>query len=401
MVRGVPPSPLRHGLLSALVPTVLAGCLGGADAPAPPLPPLPDAAALGDALVTVPGCAPRALAAGEHHTCALIASGAVYCWGDNARGELGRDPGTPAALPLRVALPRPAAQLTAARGRTCARTIDGALYCWGQAPGSPDSAPALQPPTRVALPGNAADAAAGGAHVCALLATGAALCLGQAAQVGDGQLDRDPGPRVQATLIAPHAGTPDRPVPRLRALAAGRFHTCALELAGTVSCWGLDPELGDAAAVHAPVPTPAPALGGGVITLVAAGRRTCGVHGDGSVSCQPPLPAAATLALGQGNLTVAPGTQELCVLKRSGRVACVVGEGDVEELAAPIGSTSLGPAALVAGAEHRCAITDGGQVACWGRGREGQLGHGRFSDSATPVAVELPQDCPFLPTPGP
>lgn len=41
---------------------------------------------------------------------------------------------------------------------------------------------------------------------------------------------------------------------------------------------------------------------------------------------------------------------------------------------------------------HACAVGAGGGVWCWGEGRFGQLGHGRFSDSATPVpVVALPE----------
>jgi len=47
----------------------------------------------------------------------------------------------------------------------------------------------------------------------------------------------------------------------------------------------------------------------------------------------------------------------------------------------------VGFTAIAAGLRHTCAIGAGGGVWCWGAGEAGQLGHGRFSDSRTPVPV--------------
>jgi alpha-tubulin suppressor-like RCC1 family protein len=45
--------------------------------------------------------------------------------------------------------------------------------------------------------------------------------------------------------------------------------------------------------------------------------------------------------------------------------------------------------AIVAGPEHTCALTDGGDTFCWGRNRDGQLGDGSRLDRAAPVEVAL------------
>ena len=44
----------------------------------------------------------EALAAGSYHTCALRVSGAVQCWGDNTRGQLGNDSTTLSIVPVKV-----------------------------------------------------------------------------------------------------------------------------------------------------------------------------------------------------------------------------------------------------------------------------------------------------------
>jgi alpha-tubulin suppressor-like RCC1 family protein len=47
-----------------------------------------------------------AIAAGANHTCAARNEvGEVWCWGDNAAGQLGDATAAPTALPVRVNLP--------------------------------------------------------------------------------------------------------------------------------------------------------------------------------------------------------------------------------------------------------------------------------------------------------
>ena len=75
-----------------------------------------------------------AIAAGAHHTCALLSTGAVKCWGYNASGQLGdgtvADKSKPTDLPaLATDVATIAAGSTA--NHTCAILKDGTLRCWG------------------------------------------------------------------------------------------------------------------------------------------------------------------------------------------------------------------------------------------------------------------------------
>jgi len=64
--------------------------------------------------------------------CACGASGDVYCWGNNTKGQVGDGTKTYAHVPARVAgLPEPAAQVKTSATSTCALLTSGRIFCWG------------------------------------------------------------------------------------------------------------------------------------------------------------------------------------------------------------------------------------------------------------------------------
>lgn len=95
-----------------------------------------------------------ALAAGSNHVCALLESGAVRCWGVGREGQLGygdrvtvgKDQ-TPAQAGD-VHLEGRAIQISASRTHTCALLESGEVECWGRAFGGHE---ASTTPTRLEL----------------------------------------------------------------------------------------------------------------------------------------------------------------------------------------------------------------------------------------------------------
>ncbi|MCA9621902.1 MAG: hypothetical protein KC731_22915 [Myxococcales bacterium] len=72
------------------------------------------------------------VALGFRHACALLSTGTVSCWGDNASGQLGNG-GAPIDAPTPVAVTglTGVVAIGAGNDHTCAVVSDGTVYCWG------------------------------------------------------------------------------------------------------------------------------------------------------------------------------------------------------------------------------------------------------------------------------
>ena len=80
--------------------------------------------------VALPGLAVR-VAVGGDHACALLSSGAAYCWGDNSYGQLGRTGGS-STTPVAVSGGFVFSSLSAGQYHTCGiEAGTGAVGCWG------------------------------------------------------------------------------------------------------------------------------------------------------------------------------------------------------------------------------------------------------------------------------
>jgi alpha-tubulin suppressor-like RCC1 family protein len=69
--------------------------------------------------------------AGGDYSCALDEVGAVYCFGANDRGQLGQGDRLERHAPARVVLPVAARALSSNFEHACALLADATLYCWG------------------------------------------------------------------------------------------------------------------------------------------------------------------------------------------------------------------------------------------------------------------------------
>jgi alpha-tubulin suppressor-like RCC1 family protein len=71
------------------------------------------------------------IAAGDYHTCAVMTSGRVTCWGQGTYGQIGNGTNFSTAWPAPVLDLLDAAQVSGGMSHTCALTTTGHVVCWG------------------------------------------------------------------------------------------------------------------------------------------------------------------------------------------------------------------------------------------------------------------------------
>ncbi|MCP5468386.1 MAG: DUF4215 domain-containing protein [Deltaproteobacteria bacterium] len=311
------------------------------------------------------------LAAGDFHTCALLETGEVTCWGDNTHGELGYgnidnigDDELPSSVGT-VDIGAKVIQLAAGDLHTCALLETGEVYCWGRNThgelgyGNMDNIGDDELPSSagpVDIGGNVIQLTAGIFHTCALLETGEVYCWGDntGGQLGYGNTDN-----IGDDELPSSAGPVDIGGNVIQ-LTAGAFNTCALLDTGKARCWGsngygelgygnTDP-IGDD---ESPSAAGDISIEGSITQIVGGYDYTCTLLDTGEVYCWG---RNTNGELGYGNTNDISGNDQ----PDSG------GKVNIGESVIQIASMRW----------HTCAILETGKLRCWGRNDGGQLGYG-------------------------
>ncbi len=302
------------------------GAAGGAGAPV--LDAGPDVVEAGPDVIDPPDPVPT-IYAGASHTCHLRLSGEVICWGDGQFGKLGY--------------------------------------------GNEDNIGDDETPASVGVVdvgGTPVALIANGAATCALLddqsvkcwgfAMGGQLGYGNADPIGDDELPSSVGSIDVGGAVAQVSGKLD--------------HACALRTDGEVVCWGAanDGRLGygnteNVGDDETPASVGPVSVGAPVRYVGAGGNHTCVLLEDGDVKCW-----------GQGRFG------------KTGR-GDTLDTGD-DETPDSLGTVDLGGKAtqLSVGHSHNCVLLESGDVVCWGRNQQGQIGNASTSnvgDDETPASV--------------
>lgn len=361
------------------------------------------------------------LAGGGAGTCAVTSAGAVKCWGENFAGQLGDGTTTASNVPVDViGLSSGVKSVVVGGANACALTTSGGVKCWGLnlfgALGDGATTTSGTPVDVVGLGSGVTSLTAGFNHVCALTSGGGAKCWGWNGfgNLGDGTTTHS---SVPVDVVGLASG-----VKALSAAVAGYYtgHTCALTDAGSVKCWGQNSlgELGDGTTVMRTTPVDVVGLGSDIKAVAAAKYHVCALTNSGTVKCWGdntvaqlgmgreilrPL-SADVVSLEGGVTTLAAGGLHTCGLTAGGGAKCwgsnwsgEVGDGGNSHRSTPVDVTGLpsGVTMLAAGGQysidpvnkqHSCAIANGG-LKCWGDNSSGQLGDGTTTDRGTPVDV--------------
>ena len=243
------------------------------------------------------------LAVGAKHTCALLDNGLVRCWGKNEYGQLGYNTtlsvgdGEAIASYGYVNLGGVAVKIAAGYDHTCALMNTGNVRCWGRntygqlgrahANHIGDNEQVYEnEDSDVEVGGSVKNIVAGGNHTCALLDNGKVRCWGYN---GHGQLGY--GHRNPIGDSEDPADAGDVPVGGdvVMQLAAGENHTCAVLNTGNMRCWGYNGfgqlGYGDTASVLRPEEAGDVEVGGQVLQVAAGKTHTCALLGTGDLKC--------------------------------------------------------------------------------------------------------------------
>ena len=342
------------------------------------------------------------VSAGGNSTCALAVSGAVFCWGGNAGGQLGNGTNIHSALALQVSLPEKAVHVAGGDHYACAVLVSRRLWCWGVRSTS-EAYRDQWVPRQVANWTDVVAASVGLTHACALRADKTVWCWGNSQTGALGRMGVGMAPADAPVQVERLEGA--------IAISTRGFGGCALTADGQTQCWGgdtsclqtIDPHglcTGTTAGV-------VPGLAVQTVSLGAGGLLACGVDAHGAVLCwryrdhHGPTPrltmfdADSARVQGLANIEMVDvGFDFRCVLTRGHVVLCwgANGDGQAQPNAAernvdvPTEVALPAPALSVhAGLRHACAMLVTGHVACWGRNSNGELGAG--STTPTPMAL--------------
>ena len=233
------------------------------------------------------------LAGGVFHSCALTTSRGAKCWGNGNGGELGNGGSASSPLPVDATGLSGLLGLAAGDGHSCAIKGDGSVACWGSnVEGQLGNASTYHgsvnaTPKPVDGLGGVVALAAGRYHTCALKFDGTVSCFGQNTENELGTA----GPASQSVAAVTVAG-----LSSVVAIAAGGgYFTCALKADATVACWGDNEsgQLGNNAAAMAQSGTPQTvmteqgAVLDKVLVLRSGQSHSCAIVADGqnSVYC--------------------------------------------------------------------------------------------------------------------
>ncbi|MBL8682342.1 MAG: hypothetical protein JNK05_24450 [Myxococcales bacterium] len=306
-------------------------------------------------------------------TCAVRRDGALFCWGNNARGQVGDGTTTDRATPTRVSIGLVDDVIGLDDG-FAARTRDGAVYVWGGSVPRPSGEREYGPlptPRRLGVVAPNSTLTAHFDRVCARVEGGPPQCFGEL-------------PAAIAQYVADA---------RNYFAVPGRF--CVIRADRSLACWGENArgQVGDGTTTRRDAPV---AIGGvaSVTEVLFSVSSTCALQSDGRVACWGSNAAGELgdrttrgrlrpgFVVGATDVTQIVVRDRFLALRRDGTVlqwGGVFGRGSA--------ATPVAGLAGVAQLAVRCARLTAGGVACWGDAFAGALGNGDLGYSLQPADV--------------
>lgn len=325
------------------------------------------------------------ITAGGFHTCALLESGNIRCWGRNDRGQLGLGDTLnrgilekATELPV-VSLGGQAVGVYAGTSHTCAILDDQTVRCWGRNANGELGVGTTTNIGDVDMPSDHAaldfgkdiiklDISSVSSHTCALFADNSAKCWGRndVGQLGLGVTDSKGDDELATSLNDISVDLSAKPI----YITTGNFHSCVLLDSQDMKCWGANSygQLGylgvssiganDLPSDHAPVN-----FGISIKAVAASNLGTCVLTAANGIKCW------GDNRFGQTGIK-SPDT--------------IGDDFDITTLE-DVDFSGIEMDSIVGGTSHYCGLSKGdGRIICWGDNRQGQLGYGdNISNNST------------------
>lgn len=338
---------------------------------------------------------------GHRHTCAVTTGRQLLCWGDNRVGQLGREASTEPLSKFKVA--DAVRDFDLAAQVTCYVDTDRKILCSGanesgQLGDGSTTARASFADVGITLVDRLY---LGAKTACVVRTDGQSLCWGSNL---DGQL----GFRSKSTFMLPtNFGTPGN----TKHFALGDNHSCILTQTSRVACFGKTSE-GQTGLVTENEMSEITSLPNINSKQVSAGNQvTCAINQDDFLQCWGQNYTAmipynyanasafpSDVQIPTSNLKkVAYGSYHGCLLAEDGDLYCrgegrsgQLGIGTLKDQNAFQKVTGLPKVKdFESGDDHVCAIDFEDSLWCWGKNTSGQLGTGTKLNSASPQKVNL------------
>jgi alpha-tubulin suppressor-like RCC1 family protein len=337
------------------------------------------------------------VSAGHDHTCAVTGDGELYCWGNNSTSQLGNNgPTGYHTTPVRVlkgeqggvgTYLKDVSQVSAGYGHTCAVTTQGELYCWGDNDygrlGINPSTWSATTPARV-LKGEQGGAgtyledvsqvSAGYDHTCAVTTQGELYCWGGNFS---GQLGINSA-ALQTTIVRVlkgEQGGGGTYLENVRQVSAGAMYTCAVTTTEELYCWGNNGSGQLGIGFKTGQYTPTRVLKGeqaGVGTYLENLSQVSTTLGHNPHTCAKTI-TEKLFCWGTG------GNGELGSGFTVGSQIPVAVDGTLGDSTFQVAS----------GGWHTCAVSDLGELFCWGDSEYGALGDGSTGNINNPTPIEI------------
>ncbi|QDK38986.1 hypothetical protein [Bdellovibrio sp. NC01] len=330
------------------------------------------------------------IAAGGQHTCAVLNTGALKCWGAN---DFNQSTTTTEKITAVATAPIAAnfSKVTAGQKHTCGITTGGVAYCWGSNESGQLGSTNLSN-TQVAVDSGTilySSISAGPSATCGITTAGILRCWG-----------------LISSVVAPavlDSGT------NYSSVSVGANHICGITTSNILKCMGTNDkgQLGNGSTVNSS--TFVTIDGGIAYSAVAAGNGfTCGIVANskylkcwgqndyGQVGNNSTANVTTPTVIDGSNpyLSVFVGPNFACGLTNSNNLKCwgsnsdgQFGDGTVDKKIIPTQVNSNTYAAGSAGGAHVCMVTATGELSCAGSNSSAQMGNINWTYKRAPTSV--------------